>query len=117
MTSRSMIIAAIGVLIIAVAAVFLISGMKPDSGTDNTSVTSITEREMSLKEREASGKRIDELVASFASNYREGKFEQTNASQDEWTSRPLTMVLMDVQSVGDTKESSRERITSMLAET
>lgn len=43
--------------------------------------------------------------------YREGDFEQAEAVQDEWTSRPLTMVLMDI---GSADAGNRERLVNML---
>lgn len=39
------------------------------------------------------------MVASLAAQYREGKFEHPKAS-DTWSSRPVTMVFMDVQAEG-----------------
>ncbi len=46
---------------------------------------------------DASRKRMDELVASLATQYREGKIDQPAKTTDNWSSRPVTMVFMDVK--------------------
>ena len=59
----------------------------------------------------ASRKRIDELVATLAAQYREGKIEKPKTPVDEWSSRPVTMVFMDVKTEG----SGGEKQVTMLA--
>jgi hypothetical protein len=115
--SRNIIFAGIALLIIAVLAVLFIRGMRLDRAADRASAAAVAERSLSAKEKAEALKRIDELVTALAENYREGKFEKTEAIQDEWSSKPLTMVLMDIKSVGGSGDSDREKLASLLPET
>ncbi|HEY4744483.1 MAG TPA: CsgG/HfaB family protein, partial [Desulfuromonadaceae bacterium] len=63
---------------------------------------------------EADRKQIDELVASLASRYREGKFEQA-APRDEWSSRPLTLAVMDIRTgSGEGQDKGGEKVVNLL---
>jgi class 3 adenylate cyclase len=68
----------------------------------------------------AGAKRTDELVASLAERYRDGKFDQANASQDDWSTKPLTMVVLEVKSSSDSSagqaEKNREKLTNLLGQ-
>ncbi|MBI4691786.1 MAG: CHAT domain-containing protein, partial [Nitrospirae bacterium] len=66
------------------------------------------------KAADESRKRIDELVASLSAKYREGKFEQPKAVQDEWSTKPLTMVFMDIKSSEGGSDDS-ERLIAQLS--
>jgi len=64
---------------------------------------------------EAKDRRIDELVTSLARDYREGNFTKNNGITDEWTTQPLTMVLMDVTSSGETGDDNLKRLAGLLS--
>ncbi len=49
---------------------------------------------------DASQKRIDELVSTLAGQYRSGKIEGPAKSTDDWSSRIITMVFMDMKTEG-----------------
>jgi len=56
-----------------------------------------------------SRKRIDELAASLAAQYRDGGVKTTKPS-DDWSSRPVTMVFMDVKA-----EAGGDKAVNMLS--
>jgi class 3 adenylate cyclase len=112
-TSRNTILIGIGLVLIAVLAVFFFRGMRPAGNADRDSTAS-TERALSAAEKAEAGKRMDELVASLAKSYREGTYEHAQVPRDDWSSGPLTMVLMDVSSVGGSGDTSREKLTGLL---
>jgi hypothetical protein len=60
-------------------------------------------------------KQIDELVASLAARYREGKFEQL-ATHDEWSSRPLSLAVMNIKngSAGEQGSVGNEKFIDLL---
>ncbi|MDH4232225.1 MAG: CHAT domain-containing protein [Nitrospirota bacterium] len=62
--------------------------------------------------KEDNGRRIDELVAVLAKNYRENKFELDGKTGDEWTTPPLTMVFMDIKAPGE----AADRLTALLSQ-
>jgi hypothetical protein len=62
-------------------------------------------------------KRVDILVATLAKKFREGNFEFNTGSLDKWNTRPVTMVLMDIEYVGGSGEGDREKLANFLPET
>jgi len=111
--SSNMIFAGAALLIIAVLALFVFKDQDHVRKTDNTSAV-VAERDIALREKEASRKRIDELVSSLAKDYRGGKFDTAKNVEDEWSSRPVTIVFMDVKSIGSIDNSSSEKLLSLL---
>ncbi len=59
-------------------------------------------------------KRIDMLIASLARKYRQGNFAKVNKNQDEWSTQPLTVVLMDVIYAGDSGDDKKELLLRLL---
>ncbi|MCK5503986.1 MAG: CHAT domain-containing protein, partial [Thermodesulfovibrionia bacterium] len=104
---KNTILTGIGLLLaVVLASVFVMW----DRGNDQAATVTV-ERGITVKDKEESRKRINELVSSLADKYREGKFEQAKAVQDEWSSRPLTMVLMGIKSA---ETYNRDRLANML---
>ena len=60
-----------------------------------------------------SRKRIDELVASLAQRYREGKIDAPRAAADAWSSQPLTMVFMDIKAEGGNASLANVLVTKL----
>jgi class 3 adenylate cyclase/CHAT domain-containing protein len=110
--TRNYVLAGAAVLIVA-AILFTLTytGFGRQGGAPPATV--VTERSTQAPDLE-SKKRIDELVTSLAARYREGKFQEPVTRQDDWTSRPLTMVFMDIKS-GDEKGNDKEKLISLLS--
>jgi hypothetical protein len=102
--------AGITLLIIAVLGAFVFKWMD----TDPPATHVVNKSAVSTKDNEETQKRIDDLVSALAVQYREGNYEQKAAARDAWTSKPLTMVIMDVTSVGESDSTGREKLTSLL---
>jgi len=112
--SRNMIFAGSAVVFAVLAALFYFNADR--SGRVESVEMQVVANQGSLsgKEKEEKRKRVDELVASLASKYRQGDFSRPGQIQDEWSSAPLTMVLMDVKSVGASGDTGREKLNSLL---
>ncbi|MBI5196386.1 MAG: CHAT domain-containing protein [Nitrospirae bacterium] len=104
--------AGLGLLLFAGLVLFMMKWNR--TGMVNAPVTG--EKSISAVDRDEARKRIDELVASLAKNYREGNFEQAKAVQDEWSTKPVTMVVMDIKSPEDSGDHSREKLISLLSQ-
>ncbi|MBI5664008.1 MAG: CHAT domain-containing protein [Nitrospirae bacterium] len=111
---RSMILAAIGILLVAVLSVIFLREKTPDSGSGMGLSASVTDKAVSAAEKSAAGKRMDELVASLAVRYREGKYENAQTSPHNWSTGPVTMVLMDIASVGGAGDAGRAKLAGLL---
>jgi class 3 adenylate cyclase len=109
-TPNNLLYAGIALLIIAVLGAFVFKW----KSTDRPATLVVKNSAVPTKDNEETRKRIDKLVVSLAGKYRAGNFEQKTAMQDEWTSRPLTMVLMDVTSVGGSDSVGRDKLMSLL---
>jgi hypothetical protein len=108
---RNVIIAGIGLIAIAVF-VLLYAFWNGKQARDSKTYT--IQKEKPDEGKEASSKRIDALVASLAAKYKEGKFQTAETVSDEWTSRPLTMVFMDIQSIGTTEANKENFVSSLI---
>ncbi len=62
---------------------------------------------------EDSSKKIDEMVTDLAKRYKAGGFEQTRPVADDWTSRPVTLVFMDINYSGGS-ETPVEKLVNLL---
>jgi hypothetical protein len=58
--------------------------------------------------------RVDELIASLASNFRKNRFNHSMVSHDQWSSRPITMVLMDIQYPRNSEAGEDEKLVNLL---
>jgi hypothetical protein len=74
----------------------------------------LTEVDSTAKENALSRARVDKLVSTLANKYRAGEFTNTAQQQDEWSSRPVTLVLMDIESYGNSGENNRDALMSLL---
>jgi len=108
--SGHLVLAGVALLIIAVLGAFLFSR----TSTDHETTLVVRDSAVATKDNEEKRKRVDELVSDLARNYREGTFGRIEVNQDEWTSKPLTMVVMDVTTVGSSDNTGRDRLVSLL---
>jgi class 3 adenylate cyclase/CHAT domain-containing protein len=65
---------------------------------------------------EKSRKRIDELVASLATQYRKGNFGVADAGRNANKPGPVTMVIMDVKPAGAERVADRDSMVSLLTQ-
>jgi class 3 adenylate cyclase/CHAT domain-containing protein len=93
---KNMVLAGIGLLIVAIVAVIFINWKAKTSAPDSQSTQISSTADQQTKKAET--QRIDALVASLAQQYKENKFPQKVVDRDTWSSRPLTMVIMDIKS-------------------
>jgi hypothetical protein len=112
--SRQFVYAGLAVLIIAVLAFLLYNGQSRQYVIDKDSVAAITVTNNDAESEAQKRERIGNLVASLAKDYKEGTYNKTPLSEDDWSSRPLTMVLMDIKSTGTSGESNIDRILNLL---
>jgi class 3 adenylate cyclase len=108
--SRNLLFAGVALLVIVVLGALLFSRKNADRETTLV----VKESPVATHDNEEKRKSIDELISDLAMKYREGAFNQKEPNEDEWTSRPLTMVLMDVTSVGGQDSTGRDRLVSLL---
>lgn len=103
---------AIGLIMLLITTIFLAFSIfkKRESASSLQNQAGVS-REAS----EAKEKRIDELVASLARSYRDGNFVQNTSVRDEWTTQPLTMVLMDVNSAGNSGDENLKKLAGLLS--
>ncbi|MBI5055716.1 MAG: CHAT domain-containing protein [Nitrospirae bacterium] len=111
---RSLIIAGIAVLLIAAVAALFFGRGKTEPGAGVNATVSPAVSAVSAGEKEAERKRIDELVASLAKDYRADRFQKKNDVRDEWNSMPITMVFMDVKSLDGSDESNPKKLLTLL---
>lgn len=104
---KTMLLGGIGAFIIAVLFMaFMNFDLKDNSSTKNGAI------ERGVAAKEGPVRLIDEQAALLAALYREGKFEQRKTVHDEWSSQPLTMVLMDIMPEG----GDSERFNNLLSQ-
>lgn len=97
---RTLVLAGAGALVAAGAvAAFLFLGKGGGMGT-GPSVPQAAAPAAMVAGDSGSSKRIDELVASLAEQYRSGKAASMPSNRDAWSSRPLTMVFLDIKADG-----------------
>ncbi len=101
----------VGLLVLVLAALFLLSGNRAGKVS-----SALPQRNMSVKEDEGSSKRIDELVTALSARYREGKFEQAARNDDGWSSRPVSLVVMDIKSVADNGNGAGDKMVAFLSQ-
>lgn len=89
--------AAGGVAVIAAAAFFLLGRGSGPTTPGVQQVVAVPAPVPQTGANDGSQQRIDELVSSLAAQYREGREAGPPRPSDDWSSRPLTMVFMDVQ--------------------
>ena len=102
-SSKNMVLGGIMLLNLIAAGMFINWKAKtsaPDS--QSTQMSSTADQQM----KNAETQRINVLVAFLAQQYRENKFPQKAVDKDTWSSRPLTMVIMDIKAP-DTNSSER----------
>jgi len=107
--NRTPLIAGVAVVVVAIIAAFLYFNNNHGPAISNNAavgnVQTTAPQPVQTGQSEDSRKRMDSLVASLAAQYRDGKIEKTKTASDEWSSRPITMVFMDVKAAeagGDT---------------
>jgi class 3 adenylate cyclase/CHAT domain-containing protein len=110
---RNMILAIVGLLVILGVGYFAFMG---GSGKEKAGSTAVGEKVVPQADQEAARKRMDELVASLATRYREGKIEAQKGPADEWSSPQLTFVFMDIKSDDDPKGANRDRLVNLLSQ-
>jgi len=91
--TTSVLIGIAGVILIALVLFFMREKFTGERGIpiDPTTTKIVVE----VKEKETP--KIDELITDLAQKYREGKIEKPETRRDAWSSRPLTMVFMDIK--------------------
>ena len=107
--NRTLVMAVAGVLLVAGLAAFMFFAQGRGPGA-SSSQTTVVMQPASTSGDADSHKRIDGLVTTLAAQYREGKIEKPKAS-DAWSSRPVTMVFMDVHAEG----AGGEKTVSLLS--
>jgi class 3 adenylate cyclase len=102
----AMIIAA--VVVAAVIGLYLFqSGRRGDDAKATGAMSSVP-----AIVREDNSKRTDELVASLVKDFREGKTGAVKASQEDWTSRPLAIVFIDIKP----EDAAVDKMVAMLSQ-
>lgn len=110
---RNMVIAGVGLVLLAGLGVFMAkSGMLGGSGPKQVPVV-VAPQQTAPKMDSA---KIDELVAGLAKNYREGKFAQSGAAADDWSTGPLTMVFLDIKSGEGAGDANEKKLTGLLTQ-
>ena len=66
--------------------------------------------------KESKEKRVDELVASLIKDFKEGQRTEKREAEDEWRSRPVTLVFLNVKANGITDEE-KDYILSLVTNT
>jgi class 3 adenylate cyclase/CHAT domain-containing protein len=112
-SSSQFMYAGIAALLIAVIALvmYTVKGQQPSNGS---TVTVVSGTDSAAESESMKRERINTMVAALAQDYREGAQHKTATSEDDWSSRPLTMVLMNIQSSSTSGEGSRERLMNLL---
>lgn len=96
------------------AAVFALLFMMRKGTDEKLTDTNIVRKEAPAVAKEDEGKRIDELVASLAKEYRDDKKVNPSTPSDEWTTRPMTIVFMDITSTGNAAAGDKEKLIGLL---
>ncbi|MBF0559733.1 MAG: CHAT domain-containing protein [Nitrospirae bacterium] len=109
--SSTSVLLGVAMLLLVAISLFLINTHR----SDKTASVS-PEKIMTAKEAEENSKRIDELVAALSAKYREGKFEQARVKEDEWSSKPVTLVAMDIKSGGNDGNKDGEKMAALLSQ-
>lgn len=107
--NKMMYVAAAAVLVVAVGA-YLVFGRGGGPAAPVTQTVVVPASPAPAVNDEAAQKRISELVASLAAQYREGKTPAAAKQADPWSSRPVTMVFMDVKA-----EAGGDKAVNMLS--
>lgn len=107
-----LIIAAAAVGLIAAFGFFFLSGGR---SPDKTQMVAAQPPAVPARD-DGSRKRIDELVASLAASYRQGKFEKAGSGNNAAKKGPLTMVVMDVRPSGTGGTQDRDYLVNMLTQ-
>lgn len=111
------IIAGISALIVAgVIAAFLMSGKGGGASIPKDSqITSEPQAKQGNNDTE-SAKRIDALVSDLAAQYRSGKTAASAKTVDAWSSKPLTLVFMDIKEADTIDSGTSRRLMDRLTE-
>jgi hypothetical protein len=114
--NRTLLMAAAGVLLVAGLAAFMFFARSsgPGGSSSQTAQTTVVMQPVNNTDAD-SRKRIDELVTTLAAQYRENKIEKPKVS-DAWSSRPVTMVFMDVRAEGAGGEKTVGLLTMKVTE-
>jgi hypothetical protein len=91
--TTSVLIGIAGVILIALVLFFVREKFTGERGIPIDPTTT----KIAVEVREKETPKIDELITGLAQKYREGKIEKPEARTDAWSSRPLTMVFMDIK--------------------
>jgi class 3 adenylate cyclase/CHAT domain-containing protein len=108
-----------GILVLAGLALVLLAGIGGFLywGNRNTDkIVGVNMQASAPADDEKSRMRIDDLVASLASQYRKGKFEVAVAGQNAARSGPVTMVIMDVKTAGAGGVADRDNMVNLLTQ-
>jgi len=106
-SSIAMMAAAAVILAAVIGLYFFQSGRRGDDAKTTNAMSSAP-----AVVKEDDSKRIDELVSSLAKDFREGKAGAAKGGQDDWTSRPLTIVFMDIKPA----DASVDKMLAMLSQ-
>jgi hypothetical protein len=109
--NRTVMIAAAAAVVVAVGAFLLMGRGGGPSAPQVQTVVIPGGGPAPAASDDGSQKRIDEMVASLAAQYREGKTPAQQKPTDEWTSKPLTMVFMDVRA----EDAGGDKAVNMLS--
>ncbi len=82
-----------GIVLIVLALFFIREKFTDERGKTNGPTTS----KIAVEVKETETPKIAGLIADLAQKYREGKIEKPETRRDVWSSRPLTMVFMEIK--------------------
>ena len=108
-----LLVAGIAGLVAAVIVGILVFGKERSSQSSSQPSAAV---KMDRADDAASQKRISELAAELAAQYRSGKVAAPTQSSDEWSSRPVTLVFMDLKTEGGIGEKQVSALTARVAQ-
>ena len=91
--TASVLIGIAGVVLIALALLLIREKFTNERGKTIDPTT----RKITMQVKETQTQKIGELIADLAQKYKKGEIERAGSRSDAWSSRPLTMVFMDIK--------------------
>jgi len=58
--------------------------------------------------------RVNELIGALADNFRQNRYNHSLSSDDQWSSKPITMVFMDIQYPKNSESAKDEKLINLL---
>jgi class 3 adenylate cyclase len=95
--NKTMVYAAVAAAVIVAVAAFVFMGRDRGPSGPAQTVAPLAASQQSAGGGTVDAERRDELIASLAAQYRDGSYLKAKKPTDDWSSRPITMVFMDVR--------------------